>query len=272
MREDDFLAFCRKVDQLNASIRASSAVRQSSRAIIDGTRQTAQEWFRVVRTGLLSVGIFEDEMSSIDQLMQDLLRLAQVRSTTASYLALLRKVKKELAVVEVRRELALTITSTSSTSVEVRPGEDRVIQMLNELVPSAALSYRQAIRDLSQTDRESFRGTANEFRSVVWDALDRLASDDAVSESPGFKLEKGQSKPTQKQKTRYILSSRLGEKARRTPETSVQLIEEHVGSLARAIYDRTSISTHIATTRAETMQLRMYVETLLAELLEIHFD
>lgn len=272
MPEDDFLAFCKRVDQLNSSIRSSSATRQSSKAVVDGTRQTVQEWFRPVRTVLLSAGISEDELSSIDQMMQDLLRLAQVRSTTASYLALLRRVKKELSVVEVRREVASTVARTSSASIQIRSGEVRIIQMLDELVPSAALSYRQAIRDLSQNDRESFRGTANEFRSVVWDVLDRLAQDDAVTSSPGFKFEKGQTKPTQKQKARYILKSRLGEKARRTPETTLELIEEHVGSLSRAIYDRTSISTHIATTRGETMQLRMYVETLLAELLEIHFD
>ena len=273
MKPDDvFLAFCKRVDQLNTSVRSSSAVRQSRKEIVDGARQTAKEWFRVVRTDLLSSGIAEDELSSIDQMMQDLLRLAQARSSSASYLTLFRKAKKELATIEVKRELAPTVTSASRAPVETRPGEDRIIQMLEELVPSAALSYRQAIRDLGQSDRESFRGTANEFRSVVWDVLDRLAPDDEVAISPGFKFEKGQDKPTQKQKTRHILKSRLGEKARRTPETTVELIEGHVGSLARAVYDRTSISTHIDTSRAETMQLRMYVETLLAELLEIHFN
>jgi len=144
--------------------------------------------------------------------------------------------------------------------------------MLDELAPSAAMSYRQAIRDLSDTGRQSYRGTANELRSAVWDVLDRLAPDDEVVSSSGFKLERGTDKPTQKQKARHILRSRLGDSARKTPETSIQLIEEHVGSLSRAIYDRSSIATHIATSRSEIAQIRMYVETVLAELLEIHFD
>ncbi len=270
--DDVFLVFCGSVDQLYSSIRSSTAARQSSKSTIDGARQIVQEWFRTIRTVLLSNGIIDTALAPIDELMQDLLRLAQVRSTKTSYLANLRSSKKALASIEVQREVAAAFPLDSTDSLAMRPSETRIIEMLDELVPSAAFSYRQAIRDLGQSDRESFRGTANEFRSVVWDVLNRLAPDDAVTSSPGFKLEKGASKPTQKQKARHILKSRLGDSARKTPESSIQLIEEHVGSLSRAIYDRTSLSTHVATTRAETLQLRMYVETLLAELLEIHFE
>jgi hypothetical protein len=269
---DDFLVFSTSVNQLYSSIRSSTAARQSSKATIDGARQIVQEWFRSIRTTLTLSGIEDDNLLPIDELMQELLRLAQVRSTKTSYLANLRQAKKLLSTIEVQREVAAAAQSNSTPAIEMRPSEVRIVQMLDELVPSAALSYRQGIRDLSQSDRESFRGTANEFRSVVWDVLDRLAPDDVLTSSPGFKLEKGVSKPTQKQKARHILKSRLGDSARKTPETSLQLIEEHVGSLSRAIYDRTSLSSHVATSRAETMQIRMYVETLLAELLEIHFE
>lgn len=209
-------------------------------------------------------------MLPIDSQMQDLLRLAQARSSTATYLTLLRDTKRTLSALEVEREVAASSRGNSRSPLELRPGEARIIQMLDQLVPSAALSYRQAIHDLADPERLSYRGTANEFRSVVWDVLDRLAPDEEVASSPGFKLEPNTKKPTQKQKARHILKARLRENARKTPETSIQLIEDHVGSLSRAVYDRTSISAHVATTRSETLQLRMYVETLLAELLDIH--
>lgn len=143
---------------------------------------------------------------------------------------------------------------------------------LNDLVPTAALSYEQALRDLAaSTNGISFRGTANELREALRETLDRLAPDDDVMAPPGFKLEAGQTKPTQKQKVGFILRSReLPEKARKTPETAVLLIEGLMGSLARASYERSSISAHIASTEHEVRQMKMYIDSVLAELLQVH--
>jgi Predicted pPIWI-associating nuclease len=269
--DDEFLVFAGSADQLAATIRASKADRQSKKSTIDEVRRIVAEWFRTIRIALVNAGIPEADLVSVDALMQDLLRLAQGRSSSATYLTLLRRIKTVLANLEVARTVATVPMADVSVVTDVRPTEVRIIQMLDDLVPSAAMSYRQAIRDLSDPDRQSYRGTTNELRSAVWDVLDRLAPDADVMSAPGFKLENNRDKPTQKQKTRHILKSRLGDNARKAPETSVQLIEDHVGSLSRAVYDRTSISAHLAASRSEVSQLRMYVETLLAELLEIHF-
>ena len=40
--------------------------------------------------------------------------------------------------------------------------------------------------------------------------------------------------------------------------------------LARSVYDRGSVATHVAASRAEVKQLKLYVEGVLAELLAIH--
>ena len=40
--------------------------------------------------------------------------------------------------------------------------------------------------------------------------------------------------------------------------------------LARSVYTRGSISTHMATTYEEVMHLKMYVDGVLAELLQVH--
>jgi hypothetical protein len=140
------------------------------------------------------------------------------------------------------------------------------------LVPTAALSYEQALRDLAASDeRVSFRGTANELREALRETVDRLAPDDEVIAAPNFKLESGQTGPTQKQKVRHILRSRaLAQTARKAPEASIVLIEGLVGSVARASYERSSLSAHISSTHNEVRQLKMYVDSVLAELLQVH--
>jgi hypothetical protein len=89
--------------------------------------------------------------------------------------------------------------------------------------------------------------------------------------APGFFLEADQTLPTQRQKVHYILRSReLPSAARRVPEETVSLIEELTGAVARASYTRTSLSAHIASTEHEVRQLKMYVDSVLAELLQVH--
>ena len=61
--------------------------------------------------------------------------------------------------------------------------------------------------------------------------LDTLAPDSVLIASPGFKLEPGQTKPTQIQKARFNLkSNRVGTTARDVPETTVDIIEDSVAS------------------------------------------
>ncbi len=128
-----------------------------------------------------------------------------------------------------------------------------LIATLDELIPSAAQSYRQGLFDLnSLEERFSYKGTACEFRESLRETLDLLAPDEEVRKQSGFKLERDRSGPTMKQKVRFILKSRGQTKNKRTvAEKSVELIESLCGDIARAVYDRASISTHVLTTREE---------------------
>ena len=105
---------------------------------------------------------------------------------------------------------------------------------------------------------------------MLRELLDHLAPDADVLKS-GVKLDKDQRRPTMKQKTVFILKSRgIGETGRKTAEHSVEAIENSVGLLARSVYDRGSLSTHVATTRQEVLTLKGYAEAVLADLLQIH--
>jgi hypothetical protein len=74
-----------------------------------------------------------------------------------------------------------------------------------------------------------------------------------------------------RQKTMFILRARgVGETSRRPAENAAAAVEESVRSLARPVYDRGSLSTHVATTRREVLTFKGYADTVLADLLEIH--
>ena len=90
-------------------------------------------------------------------------------------------------------------------------------------------------------------------------------------QAAGVRVEPDQRGYTQKQKVRHILKSRgVTENARKVPEDSVRLIEELTASLARSVYVRGSISAHVTSPVEEVRQLKLYVDSVLGELLAIH--
>lgn len=270
--DEAFQAFQASATSLRGELRKSTAQRVTSNATKQSSRVLVQDWFRHIRPLLLREGMSEARFGTVDAAMQALLQLANTgQGRRTAYLRQTEAIVKEVGGLELDREMLL---GAPAQAEPIGHGltviEQQILRVLGDLVPGAALSYQQAISDMADTQRLSLRGTANELRSVLWDVLDRLAPDPDVAAAPGFKLEKDRTKPTQKQKARYILKSRLGEGARKAPETTIDLIEERVGTLTRALYDRSSMSAHLLTASAEVHQLKMYVDTLLAELLEIH--
>ena len=261
------------LNKFQTSLNRSRAATVSSPPLRDAAKKIVQQYFRHTKPHLVELQIDADNLAAVDSQMQSLLVLSNRRSKRRSYSQLLRQVKELLQNIEFDREnrlgqcvgLPLEQQATSLTSVE-----SRIVETLARLVPSAAFSYEQAILDINSKERISFRGTANELRETLREVLDHLAPDDKVGKAPGFKLEAGRTKPTQKQKVRYILKSRgLSKTAINAPEDSVSIIEELTASLARSTYERSSFSTHVATARQEVEQVKMYVDIVLIELLEI---
>ena len=149
--------------------------------------------------------------------------------------------------------------------------ETQILTTLRKLLPSAGLSYEQALRDLRGAPKLSYRGTAVELREALREVLDHLAPDADVMRSPGFKLEKDAARPTMKQKAHFILKARGAVSgALATPRDAIQRVEDASASLARSVYTRGSVSTHVATTREEVLTMKPYVDGVLAELLQVH--
>jgi hypothetical protein len=138
------------------------------------------------------------------------------------------------------------------------------------MLPVAAASYEQALLDVSQGGRASWRGTATELREVLREVIDHLAPDASVTAAPGFQMEENQTRPTQRQKVRFILRARRSSSAALgVAEASLVTVEEAVANLARSTYTRGAVSTHSRTSNTEIRNLKRYADALLGELLEI---
>jgi hypothetical protein len=200
-----------------------------------------------------------------------LVRLAHGNNARRTYLKTIGTLRRQLS------EFSISVLSThvvaapqSGANTSISREESLLLETLESLVPSAAASYRQGLADLIGPDRLSYRGTAAEFRESLRETLDQLAPDADVQAQGWYKPEDGQTKPTMKQKARYILTSRERNKTQRdSAEKMLTLIDELSGEVMRAVYNRASLATHIHQSKSEVQQIKRYVDTVLFDLLEV---
>jgi hypothetical protein len=149
--------------------------------------------------------------------------------------------------------------------------EQLIIATLARILPAAAASYEQCLIDLNEVSRRSYRGVAHELREILRETLNYLAPDAEVLAQQGFRLEPDTARPTQKQKAIFVLRKRgLSREETSAPELTVSMVEELAASITRTAYSRGSKSAHTVTSGPEVRQLKMYIDAVLGELLEIH--
>jgi hypothetical protein len=146
-------------------------------------------------------------------------------------------------------KLLLPLTSPKAEPVASSEEDEQIISKLDVLVPSAALSYKQAVFDLKDNSRVSFRGPALELREALREILDHLAPDDDVTAAPGYVHEKERIGPTMKQKVRFIMKKKGKRSSSDAPEQAVTTFEEAIAALTRAVYERSSKAAHAASER-----------------------
>jgi hypothetical protein len=270
--EPDWNVYWRKAELTQSALSRTKSVNINKEALRTQVRELVQEYFRSLRPALVKLGVNPDVLAALDTPAQDLLRLATGRNARASYLQSFRALLRARVVVEQEREMKLGHPAAAPHGDLVVDGiETQILATLRRLLPSAALSYEQALLDLRGGPRLSYRGTAVELREALRETLDHLAPDADVMRAPGFKLEKDASRPTMKQKAAFILKARGAVSgAISTPKDAIQRVEDASASLARSVYTRGSVSTHVATTREEVLTMKPYVDGVLAELLQVH--
>jgi hypothetical protein len=248
--------------ELTTSGRARSIPPASARPV---ARTIAKIYFEDVRPELDAVKSRQGLVDEIDFAIQSLLQLAGVSGEKQAYIGQLNELRPNLMegtvdLMKARGNARLVLSHT----------ERGILSTLTALLPATASSYEQALRDIAQGGRVSWRGTAGELREVLRDVIDHLAPDEKVAGAAGFNMERDQTRPTQKQKVRFILKARRsGSPAVAVAEESLATVENSVAALARSTYQRGSTSTHTAASNKEIKSLKRYVDALLAELLEV---
>jgi hypothetical protein len=247
---DTWSAFCDAVAKLQGDISKSQAVNVNSSSLRQRAKEVAQSYFRQTRPELQALSVDTDFVSQLDEMMQALLRLSNGKNSKHVYLNLLKPISRintDVGTAIEFRHSERAYRSLSSKSNALSDLELSIYNTLLKLIPTAALSYNQAITDIADKNRASYRGTANELREALRETLDHLAPDDVVTSQPNFKFEKDKTTPTMKQKVRFILKARgLAGNAMKPPEEAVEMVEERIAAFARATYERSSISTHVA--------------------------
>lgn len=260
-----------RLDMLEARLRRGRAVNVNDSGTKELTIATGTFYFSQCRPHLTEILGDSERLSRHDEKWQQLIRLAHGNNARATYRRLLRELKKDLVELNVDYLAHLSNKGLDGQTLsDLTPAEELIIRTLEDYVPSAAASYRQGLLDLQAGERLSYRGTASEFREALRETLDHLAPDNEVQQAPGFTPEPGQTKPTMKQKVRFILSSRDRKKTQQqAAEKSVELVEELMGTLTRALYNRASLATHLESSRLEVQRIKRYVDTVFFDLLEI---
>src|SRR5439155_23203802 len=92
-------------------------------------------------------------------------------------------------------------------------GDEIVASRLRQLDPILAASYEQAVRDVADNQRITYRGAAAELREVLTGVLHRLAPDAEVQSTEWFREArrigtKKETTPTRAERTKFILRMR----------------------------------------------------------------
>ncbi|MFC3716576.1 hypothetical protein ACFONC_10455 [Luteimonas soli] len=229
-------------------------------------RGLAERYFSDIRPTLIDPSGDESHITAVNSAMQKLVQECHKRGMARTYIELLRAAKSHL----IKLDSTLISINQQNDRPEKAPVDIRIITTLRALVPSAALSYEQALQDLGQPERLSWRGPATDLREALREVLDRLAPDDEVRAMSGYKDEPDARGPTMKQKVRFILRNRQTSKAlAATTEDATRSVDEAIGAFVRSVYTRSSVSTHTPTDKNEVLRVLDLVRVVLSELLEV---
>ena len=228
-------------------------------------------WFSEYRPSFVQVVGEEAQITSLDSLMQELL---QVAGKDAARRTLLRSVNGIIR--HFTDNLLVPVSRAYWSKVPQRTPAGRDEEMarrLRQLDPELADSYDQAVLDVADEERISYRGPAAELREILTGVLHKLAPNKEVESTDWYKAAsksgtRKEATPTRAERTKFILRSRAkGATATDAAESYMTSTEERLANVVNATYKRGSAATHGGSERDELLQLLPYVNALLRELL-----
>jgi len=257
--------FIGELDNVRVAITGAGVAQLSSQVLRGRVQRLVDTYFTSVRPGIVGNETQLEALREAETGLQELLSLSHGRSLVSKYKRVLKTVRETLVAFD-----GVVTAQPASQTNKVSDVDKTIIATLTNLVPSAALSYCQAITDLQAEHRFSWRGPATDLREALRETLDHLAPDVEVAKGDGFKLEADAKGPTMKQKVRHILRKRgVSKTLTSAPESAAESVEAAIGGFVRSVYTRSNVSTHTPTDKSEVLRVRDWVRVSLCELLEI---
>ncbi len=261
------ISYISEIDNARKDLNRFKGKQLHSKKARDGLRELVEKYFNDVRPAVISNREQNEEMRKADSDMQEMLVLCHKRGSIKRYKQLLTEVKNLLILVDSQ---IISSFSLQTNSGKLDSVDSQIINTIQAMIPSAALSFHQAINDLRSDDRLSWRGPATDLREALREVLDHLAPDNEVKSMADYKQDKDISGPTMKQKVQFILKNRgVPKAASGSAVAATNTIDEMLGTFVRFVYTRTNVSTHTPTDKNEVLRILGLTRVVLCELLEI---
>lgn len=252
------------VEEARKAIRMVAGAQVQSKAQLELLHSLATLYYDPELRGLLPTD--SELVARADRAFTELHELSRKKPSKQKCLEVLADAKSSLVAIE---GMFLTGAGWRNAGGPA-PIDERIIDTLREVCPAAAASYAQGVKDLEALDRASWRGPATELREALRETLDALAPDKDVEAMPGYKHEPNATRPTMRQKAKFILKSRDMKGAQIDHSVGVvDNVDEMVSGITRSVYSRSSVSTHTPTDRDEVVRLHVWVRLILCELLAL---
>ena len=142
---------------------------------------------------------------------------------------------------------------------------------LAEVGDAPAEKYLSAWR-IYQTDMPNYSGVVGELRDMLTHLLDCMAPIEEVAAEAGFQLERGQTRPTRRQRVRHAARRRQNSERAKEVASDFDLLEMSSDRLARVVtdsYRHASGQTHTTTTREQAYRALKQWEHIFAQLLPV---
>lgn len=163
---------------------------------------------------------------------------------------------------------ASQVTTQEQPIVTVEFVPNALYNALLEVSKPLAKSYAQVKLDIDNDQRVSWAGTAHEIRQILSSLLQILAPDELVEKQVGFQFEKGQNRPTQKQRVAFILKKKGSDDRVKEVVENVVELDSIIEKLVRGIYTRASDAAHTYKNKKEVEHILRYFETFMPDLLD----
>ena len=143
-------AFVERLAQSRINLNKGASLQLHSQKRRDSLRELVEHYFNTVRPCVIGAPEQDPDVGSVDTVMQELLVLCHKHGSVKRYQALMLKARKGLIALDARLVSSPLLPANQNHPNHI---DAMIIETLNQIVPSAALSYKQALGDLESGRR-----------------------------------------------------------------------------------------------------------------------